>query len=404
MAKVYSHSESRAKGSVGMTTYRTVRGKVIQSQKISPWDPAVEAVGGATRWNDRTALLGIISLFCALHGQSIKNSFNRTKGGSQRNYFMKKNYVAMKSAFANLATAYAATKVVPTMQAIEDALGSYAALHANTVYRIKKSGYDIEFLSNNWNDADDPVPPAIVSSIVYSLDEDYNLVDIDLVGSGLSSSLSFFLDGVQLDGAISILSGGAAAKFTVNGTVLVKGTKTLVVKVGASTLNSAIVEGDPRPYYTLGLVVTPVGGGTVSGAGTFVEGASAPISAVAAANFVFKKWSDGNLNASRNVTMTSNLTLTAEFEDTRVSMQYASSGNSSVLIDGSLEPAKLSRVASHNIEFSQIGEETFSGYTLKDDQDVDCSAYLGSPSSQNTTLTIPANFEGEYLTLGIQIE
>jgi hypothetical protein len=135
MAKVYSHSESRAKGSVGMTTYRTVRGKVIQSQKISPWDAAVESVGAATRWNDRTALLGIISLFCALHGQSIKNSFNRTKNGSQRNYFMKKNYAAMKAAFANLATAYAATKVVPTMQAIEDALGSYAALHANTVLK-----------------------------------------------------------------------------------------------------------------------------------------------------------------------------------------------------------------------------------------------------------------------------
>lgn len=404
MAKVYSHSESRAKGSVGMTTYRTVRGKVIQSQKISPWDPAVDAVGGATRWNDRTALLGIISLFCSIHGQSIKNSFNRTKNGSQRNYFMKKNYQAMKAAFADLATAYAATKVVPTMQAIEDALGSYAALHANTIYRIKKSGYDIQFLSNNWNDADDPVVPAIVSSISYNLDEDYNLIYIDLIGSGLSSSLSLFLDGVQLDGAISILSGGAAAKFTVNGTILVKGIKTLVVKVGANTLNSAIVEGDPRPYYNLGLSVSPVGGGTVSGAGTFVEGASAPISAVAAANYAFKRWSDGNTSASRNVVMTENKTLTAEFEDRRVSMQYASSGNSSVLIDGALEPSKLSRVVAHNIEFSQIGEETFSGYTLKDDQDVDRSSYLGSPSSQNTTITIPANFDGEYLTLGIQIE
>lgn len=404
MAKVYSHSESRAKGSVGMTTYRTVRGKVIQSQKISPWDAAVESVGNATRWNERTALLGIISLFCALHSQSIKNSFNRTKNGSQRNYFMKKNYAAMKAAFAELATAYAATKVVPTMQAIEDALGSYAALHANTVYRVKKSGYDIEFLSNNWNDADDPVAPAIVSSISYNLDEDYNLIYIDLIGSGLSSSLSLFLDGVQLDGGISILSGGMAAKFTIAGTVLVKGNKTLVVKVGSSTLNSAIVEGDPRPYYTLGLLVDPIGGGTVSGAGTFVEGASAPITAVAAANYSFKQWSDGNLNASRNVVMSSNLTLTAQFEDTRVNMQYESSGNSSVLIDGSLEPAKLSRIVAHNIEFSPIGEETFSGYTLKDDQEVDRSAYLGSPSSQNTTLTIPANFDGEYLILSTHVD
>ena len=85
MAKVYSHSESRAKGSVGMTTYRTIRGKVVQSQKIAPWDPAVEQVGLATRWNERTALLGLISLWCSNHAQSIINSFNRTKNGSQRN-------------------------------------------------------------------------------------------------------------------------------------------------------------------------------------------------------------------------------------------------------------------------------------------------------------------------------
>jgi hypothetical protein len=247
------------------------------------------------------------------------------------------------------------------------------------------------------------VAPAIVSSISYNLDEDYNLIDVDLVGSGLSNSLSLFLDGVLLDGSINIQPGAMAAKFTVNGTVLVKGSKTLVVKVGASTLNSAIVEGDPRPYYNLGLTVNPVGGGTVSGAGTFVEGASAPISAVAAAGYAFKQWSDGNMNASRNVVMNSNLTLTAEFEDTRVPMQYASSGNSSVLIDGSLEPAKLTRVAAHNIEFSQIGEEAFSGYTLKDDQEVDRSSYLGSTSSPNTTITIPADFDGEDLTLGISV-
>lgn len=404
MAKVYSHSESRAKGSVGMTTYRTVRGKVIQSQKISPWDAAVESVGAATRWNERTALLGIISLFCALHAQSIKNSFNRTKNGSQRNYFMKKNYAAMKAAFAELAIAYAASKVVPAVQAIEDALGSYAALHANSIYRIKKSGYDIEFLSNNWNDADDPVAPAIVSSISYNLDEDYNLIYVDLVGSGLSTSLSLFLDGVQLDGSLNVLPGGLSAKFTVAGTVLVKGYKTLVAKVGSSTLNSAVVEGDPRPYYTLGLTVSPAGSGTVSGAGTFVEGASAPITATPAPNCAFVRWSDGNTSASRNVVMSDNLTLTAEFEDTRVSMQYAGSGMSSVLIDGSLAPDRLSRISVHNIEFSPVGAETFSAYTLVDDQDEDCSAFLGSATSQNTTITIPANFAGEYLTLGIQVD
>ena len=195
MARVYSHSVSRAKGSVGMTTYRYVRGRVIQSQKIAPWDPAIDQVGNATRWNERTALLGLISLWCSAHSQSIKNSFNRTKGGSQRNYFMKRNYAALRQALNELAVEYAATKVAPDLVVIEDAIGTYAALHPNTIYRVKKTGYDMAFLTNNWDDADDPAPPTLIDSMTANLDTDYQLTRVVLFGSNISQAVKIRLAG-----------------------------------------------------------------------------------------------------------------------------------------------------------------------------------------------------------------
>ena len=404
MAKIYSHSESRAKGSVGMTTYRTVRGKVIQSQKISPWDPAVEAVGGATRWNERTALLGIISLWCSAHAQSIINSFNRTKSGSQRNYFMKKNYAALKAAFYNLSIAYAASKVAPTIQAIEDALGSYAALHANTIYRIKKSGYDMVFLSNIWDDAEDPVAPAIVSSMNFVLDGDYNLTSVSLIGSGLSSSIALSLDGAPLDGVMGVTAGGASATFAVSGAVLVRGDKSLVAKIGGNILNSIVVVGDQRPYFTLGLLVNPVGGGSVTGAGTFVAGTSAPINAVAASGYRFLQWSDGNQSASRSVSITENLTLTAEFESLNTPVSYSSNGNSRILLNGNLEPANITRGLSYTLAPRLAGAEVFGSWHATDGfEGSSLDAYIGNVSESSTTFQIPAEYSGDTINLILSV-
>lgn len=404
MAKIYSHSESRAKGSVGMTTYRTVRGKVVQSQKISPWDPAVEAVGAATRWNERTALLGIISLWASAHRQSVINSFNRTKNGSQRNYFMKKNYAGLKAAFYDLSIAYAASKVAPTIQAIEDALGAYAALHTNTIYRIKKSGYDIVFLSNNWNDADDPVAPAVVTSMNYILDDDYNLLSVSLIGSGLSTSIALSLDGAPLDGVMTVAAGGASASFAVNGTVLVRGDKNLTAKVGNIILNSIVVAGDQRPYYSLSLLVSPVGGGSVTGAGTFVTGTSAPINAVAASGYRFLRWSDGNLNASRSVSVTANITLTAEFESLLAPMTYGSNGNSRILLNGNVEPAHVTKGVSYSLAPQLSGAETFGSWHAVDAvEGTNLDAYIGNVSASSTTFQVPLDYEGEgiYITLSV---
>ena len=62
------------------------------------------------------------------------------------------------------------------------------------------------------------------------------------------------------------------------------------------------------------LTVTAGTGGTASGGGTYNYGATATLKATPSAGYHFVKWSDGNTNASRTVTVTGNATYTATFE------------------------------------------------------------------------------------------
>jgi len=279
-------------------------------------------VGNATRWNERTALLGLISLWCSAHAQSIINSFNRTKGGSQRNYFMKKNYAPLRMALNDLAIEYAATKVAPDLIAIEDAIGAYAALHPNTIYRIKKSGYDIVFLANNWDDADDPAKPVLIDSMNATLDSDYQMTKVVLIGSNISQAVKMRLAGAPLDGALVISAGGARAEFTPAAAPVVIGDKELAAMVGSQVKKSIIVSGDQRDYYNLSLLVSPANGGNVTGAGRYVAGSQVPVSAVPALGFRFSRWSDGQTNANRTITISGDVTLTAEFERVSVTARF----------------------------------------------------------------------------------
>ena len=62
------------------------------------------------------------------------------------------------------------------------------------------------------------------------------------------------------------------------------------------------------------LTVTAGTGGTVSGSGTYNYGETATLKATASSGYHFVKWSDGNTNANRTVTVTGNATYTATFE------------------------------------------------------------------------------------------
>lgn len=64
--------------------------------------------------------------------------------------------------------------------------------------------------------------------------------------------------------------------------------------------------------YTLTVIAGT--GGTVSGSGSYNYGATAILKATPSAGYHFVKWNDGNMNASRTVTVTGNATYTATFE------------------------------------------------------------------------------------------
>lgn len=80
------------------------------------------------------------------------------------------------------------------------------------------------------------------------------------------------------------------------------------------------------------LTVTAGTGGTVSGGGTYNYGATATLKATPSAGYHFVKWSDGNTNASRTVTVTGNATYTATFEQDpylnldKTSLEFEASG------------------------------------------------------------------------------
>lgn len=147
MAIINSMGVGRARKSMGNVTYRTVRGRTIGSQKIMPGAATrVPTAGQSSRQN----VFGLINRFMALHGQSIDDSFNKTTYGSQRNYFMKVNYIALSAALASLSADASDGE-------IEQAVADYAGDNPTSIYRVKKSGFPIEYLTGAWDDSQNPM-------------------------------------------------------------------------------------------------------------------------------------------------------------------------------------------------------------------------------------------------------
>lgn len=73
---------------------------------------------------------------------------------------------------------------------------------------------------------------------------------------------------------------------------------------------------NPAARYTLTLAAQPAGGGTVSGAGSYAQGATATLVAQPAAGYTFSRWDDGDTQATRTVTVSADKTYTATFTAT----------------------------------------------------------------------------------------
>lgn len=152
MAIVNSVFMGLARNSAGNGTFRTVRGRTIASQKISKRG----AVAGNLSKNQFA--LAVISRYASLHAADINVSFDPTTYGSARNAFFKLNYDALKAAVSALYTASLQTGAAkfPTDSELESAIASYAQSNPSAIYRVKRAGYEVVYLSGEWSSDDNP--------------------------------------------------------------------------------------------------------------------------------------------------------------------------------------------------------------------------------------------------------
>ena len=309
MGLVKSFQQCKLNKSVGESTFRIVRGRIVESAKVSAWDPNVDSKGNATRWNERTALLGIISTWCSEHSQSIKNSFSKTKYGSERNFFFKHNYSALKEAFATLAIQYASTKRIPLISEMEAALGTYASAHPGVIYRVKKYGYDTVFLDGAWDDDDDPGEGYRLT--VQSEDTTKGTVsgggrfeEGDSPTFTAEANVGYAFEGWYVDDEkISSSNPGTLEMPAENVTVVAKFVTVETCSISVESNNSSwgLVQIDNFPAAD-------------HDAQTVNKGTTHTIRAIATSGHYFVEWSDHNTDNPRTVTVTASQNFEAGFE------------------------------------------------------------------------------------------
>ena len=116
---------------------------------------------------------------------------------------------------------------------------------------------------------------------------------------------------------------------------------------------SRTVSGVPLQTYQITTSVSPSEAGFVTGAGTYASQASVELRAIANEGYKFVRWSDGNTDNPRVITVTADLSLTALFEE----------------IDESEEPdtdiASMKNVVYMNRQTATIGKEMSLSVNLK---------------------------------------
>jgi len=150
MAIIRSLAIGKGRKSAGNLTFRTVRGRTIVSEKVS--ERPVTRVDGALSVYE--ARFKLISMYIGMHRLDINASFDKTKYGSQGNYFYKVNKGAMEAAVQELVPN--AQNATPAQ--VEDAVTAYATANPASIYRVKMSGTETIYLTGEWKSSDNPKP------------------------------------------------------------------------------------------------------------------------------------------------------------------------------------------------------------------------------------------------------
>ena len=146
MAVVHSHTQSGGRGSLGSTYFSNRYGRTIQSQKPGPRKSA--ATRGDSKASAREQIFGMISQYMAAHSADINKDFNKVRYGSARNYFHSQNKDALRLALTPL------VDTSPSIAEIEAAIGSYAKENPTSIYRVKKTGAEVQYLTDTWAESD----------------------------------------------------------------------------------------------------------------------------------------------------------------------------------------------------------------------------------------------------------
>jgi hypothetical protein len=190
--------------SLGMVTLRNSRGRTIASQK--------RTLGSGKKTSAQSQyqfLFSLVSHFMRLISIDIRESFDKSKYGSERNAFFKLNKTHLYAAFSTLAAnAVKAQEIAiadgnsPEVNMItvpfatfNAAIIAYVTTNPNTIIRAYKKGYTVEYVSTSgWVSY---IPPSPSTAIA----------DVDLNGT----------DVAEHSGVLTVLEGEV---LTLNGTSL----------------------------------------------------------------------------------------------------------------------------------------------------------------------------------------
>lgn len=150
MAIIRSLAIGKGRKSAGNITFRTVRGRTIVSEKVG--GRVITRVDGALSMYE--ARFRLISMFIGMHRADINVSFDKTRYGSQGNYFYRINKGALEAAVQPLISN--AQNV--NAQQVNEAVTTYATANPTAIYRVRRSGYETIYLSGAWSSAQNPQP------------------------------------------------------------------------------------------------------------------------------------------------------------------------------------------------------------------------------------------------------
>lgn len=156
MAIISSMGVGKARKSMGNVTYRTVRGRTIGSQKRAATGSTATTRGDGAVMSRQQALFGMVSMFMQAHASDIDVSFNKSRFGSQRNYFFRTNRKALFAALSSLSMT-AMMSGYPSLADVEAAITAYATENPTAIYRVKLSGFEPVYLAGEWSSDDNPV-------------------------------------------------------------------------------------------------------------------------------------------------------------------------------------------------------------------------------------------------------